>query len=273
MEKTVQPSIWYALIASFYSKKLYQDVLQHWRKKLFLYVLILILILLIPFSIRFILNAKYVGSVLVSAMASRLPVVVIKDGVGSSRPSGVFYINYPGTSNQFGVIDMQGTYQGFPYDSAFFLINNREIEVKSQENKVKAYPYDKKANFTFGPEQLKAIIKKNVNIITLFLLLGIYTLGLVFAYLFFMIYTYFLGVFTTISATCFRVKLSFKENVRLTSIALTPGALILSFLYLFRWLSFPIITSLFVLQVFYTGFAVFSCKKTVEKINKEKKNA
>lgn len=257
-------SVGFAIFAAFYSKALYCDVQKNWRKKIFTYLLLMLMLFLIPFSIRFILNANHVTTNIVNQLAHDLPIITFKNGIAKTEPETMYQLYYPGTKHIFVIIDTKDIYREFPSDEALILIGNQAWQAKARTYQVKTYPYQADLNFTFGPKELLSSFTQLKKLMLIIILLMIYTLGLMLAYVCYITYSYLLGVFTTLSAKYFRLKLSAKENLRLTIVALTPGALLLSLLYLFQRLNFSLVILLLVLQICYTAYAVYCCH-----VNKE----
>lgn len=268
MEQEKSFNVFHAIVAAFYSKKLYRDIVQHWHKKTFVFVLLAIIILLCPFTIRFILNTEAYVYRVAPGLIAQLPVVSIANGTATVKPPGVHFISYPGMSYKLAVIDTEGSYKNFAKDEAMFLLSSHSLQMKTKVNQVKVYTYEKNFNFVFGPEQLKADLAKYKTRVLLAIILAIYTVGLVFCYIAYFIYALLIGVFASIIAGSIDRELSYNANLRLTAVAILPGAFLWSLLYLFHAINFVGLAIGLILQIIYIGYAVWSSKEILQQDKK-----
>lgn len=263
MEETRKTNVFYAIVASFFSRDFYLEVVTHWRKKIFLYVLIVLLIMLIPLSIRVSLNLNHVAGLLLKNATKDLPTLTITDGRAVSNPKGVHFIIYPGSKEVVGVYDTDGRYKNFSKDSALFLVGPTGYYVKFSQNKAKFYPYQNKSSVVMGPQQVNDMFDRYKHYLLMTTVVLLYTVGLVFLYVLYFIYASLLGVFTSFSASLCDRRLVLQKNFRLTMVAMTPSLLIFCVLYLFNWVTLSAIALLILLQFLYVGFAVRSIRSVL----------
>lgn len=264
MEEMHRTNIFYAIVASFFSQKLYLEVVTYWRKKIFLYVLVLLLIILIPFSIRISLNFNHLATILLKNVTKDLPTLTITNGQAVSSFEGIHSVAYPGSRQIIGIYDTTDQYKNFATDGALFLVGSQGYYVKFSQNKVKFYPYRKSQSSTLiGPQQITDMFHYYKRYLWMTTAALLYTAGLIFLYIFYFIYASLLGVFTTFCASVSERQLRLQKNFRLTMVAMTPSVLIFSVLYLFNWVTLPAIALLILLQLLYVGFAVRSIRSVL----------
>lgn len=263
---------WSALLMSFYSKRLYIDVGKRWSGIGLLYLLLVIAICAIPYSLK--MSAEFNRDFQENLIApiKLLPTVYIQNGNAIfDKPMPYLIKNDRGQITT--IIDTTGTVTEFTneYPNLTLLINKNQMAFrlpapsmmslvdKDQGGPALIQPFDKGTNMMFDG---KSILKNNsIDGLRLASQLMIYPMVVaVFYSLLFVIFLVlaFLGqVFSTIF---FSFKLGFRASCRLFMVASTPMVsvliLFLTFNLIFPGFGFILLA----LLVVYFSFAIYSLR-------------
>lgn len=263
---------WEAIYLSFFSKELYVDVSKRWKGFGFLYLLMLVAILCIPFAIKGVQNFnQYFEEELVSPLR-QLPTLYIRNGeVSLDHPVPYFVKNKEG--KPVVMIDTRKDINSFPteYPSLNFLITKNKMFFRTPDpakffNETPTTSYANNKNIyvqNIDTEDNEVFSGKqwvdNTGILKI-KLLGQFLIYPTMLFGFFGRLVVLLLVFALlgqlVSKYFYSTKLTFKESSRILAVALTPtmAAVILVFILNISssWLSLLYVITL-------TAYFSFAC--------------
>lgn len=261
---------WAALCMSFYSSRLYVDVGKRWRGIGILYLLLVVAIGSIPYSVRMIVEFNNDFKQRIIQPIAVLPTIMIQNGsIVFDKPMPYFLKNNQG--QVVSIIDTTGTITKFDdtYPDLAILINKDVIYYKlptphivgavtpeTEKGVVLAQPFDKSVNMIFDG---KKIIQENS-------IAGLKYAGelMIYPFIVSVFYSIFLVIFLTFAflgqlfaKIFFSFHISFKQSCRLYMVSVTPMCFIFMALLSLNWI-FPGLG--FVLLVLMFGYFSFAIK-------------
>lgn len=263
-----------AMYLSFYSQRLYRDVGNRWRGFGITYLLLIIALLIIPLTFRFMMNFNYFFNQELIEPIKKLPPLVIQKGqVQFDKPMPFMVKNREG--KVISIIDTTGKIKKITeqYPDLSILITKDKIHYRAIQpqyfiqtaspmpTKIAAQSLPKETNEVFdGKDWLKTagILK-----LKYFAMLLMYPLFLSFFFTFYLITLLifaFLG--QLLARMFFDVKLKFSEACRLFSVSATPQIVLFFILFTFNAM-FQAMGFLFVcLQAIYFFYGVIAVKRS-----------
>ena len=269
---------WQALFKSFYSSRLYIDIGKRWKGLGLLYLLLLIAILTLPYSLKsmFLFSKDFDRNII--QPLKQLPPIYIQNGkVSIDKPTPYFIKN---DENQVVIIiDTTGKITEFTdkYPHLNILVTKNKImfnlikprlfaENNTKENKTPTIQaFSPTANAIFDGKkfaELTAIttIKLSSEIMFYPIFISLfYSLAIVMFLSFALFALFFTNLF-------FSFKLTYAKACRLLITAATPALLVL-FIFMYLHLAFTGTgTIIFILIFGYYSFAVYSLKKESQRL-------
>lgn len=232
---------WQAFILSFYAPRLYVDVGNKWRGFGLLYLLLLVSLLCIPFSIRFIMAFNVYFTDKIVDPIRLLPPIYIQNGeVQFDMPMPYLIKNDKG--QVVSIIDTTGTLEGI--DSRFqdltVLFLKKEVLLRTsypdfvkdmstspslQEDTVYKHTFQPGSNEVFDAKEY--LQRNKVSFIKRAIDIAIYAMVVGFFYSFLVVFLPFLAILgQAIAFIFFSFKIKFKESCRLIAVGATPALLI-----------------------------------------------
>ena len=235
---------WQALYLSFFSKRLYIDVLKRWRGFNFLYLLFVVALATIPFSLRVIIGIDHYFNEQVIYPLSKLPTFYVQNGhVSFDQPMPYFIKNTKG--EVIDIIDTTGKVKNITsaYPKLILLITKNKIFSR--------YP---KLSLFFSP--IDGINTTEVNVKTLnssmnevfnvqdwiesgrLRHLKWFVSGIIYPVMVSILFSMFLVIMVVFGYTAnifaqvvLKYKLKFKEGIRLFIVTSTPQMILFYIVY------------------------------------------
>lgn len=264
---------WSALYMSFYSRRLYVDVGKRWRGLGILYLLLVIALFSIPFSLRMSFSLNQAFKEQITDPLSKIPVFIIQNGeVSFNKPMPYLIKNDQG--EVVIIVDTTGEINDFPskYPYLTILVNKNKISLKVPSLKLfnmaetkpsKGTPlvqtFDKGTNLVFDGKKIAE--EDSIRNLRFYSELMIYPMVVAMLFSIFIILFLvlaFLGqVFSTIF---FSFSVTFAQSSRLLAVAGTPMLLLLLVMLTLNSIFMGSGYILFALLVFYYSFALYSLR-------------
>lgn len=251
-EKT-QISLVRVLIRSFFSIELYREIAQKWRGKGFAYLAFLCLVLMIPLSAWSLIKIDTYKQKLMKPVVKQLPQkMTLKDGQLSVKPSKKYSIDAPLFHTPFLIID---TSKQWPKSSlpdtvpATYMAKTGMLFQKGDQLYHIGYRHD--LNFTVSPSNFWHQVRQFMFWIYVLEFIIVYIVGFAVLYLAYLLYTFMLTSFGSITAGLADFNMPFAKNWQLMLVAATPPTCLAFLLMLFNWLTLPLLALCIVVQLVY----------------------
>lgn len=235
---------WQAIYCSFYSSRLYIDVVKRWRGYGFLYLLMMISLVTIPASIRLIYDFDRYFNEEILQPVSMFPLLYVQNGdVVFDKPMPYFIKNKKG--EVIDIIDTTGKVTNITskYPKLVFLMTKNKLYSRlpklnvflnttdiSSEDEVHVSKFDKSMNEVFNAEQwtkstrtqrAKWFVEVLIYPILVFAIYGLYLV----------IMPLFGYVAIIFAQVVIKHKLKFKEGLRLFIVTSTPQMFLFGVLF------------------------------------------
>lgn len=257
-----QYNVLQAIIMSFYSKKLYRDVAMNWGGKAFLYLLLLVALSWILFTIQvqFTLNKIYEKDS--EKLIPQIPVMTIKDGKLSTPENRPYVITDPENHENLVVIDTSGTYTTLEQAHSNFLITQTEMITRSKPTETKTNQIPPTLNMVIDPSVVNEFVKKFLGFAWIILFV-VFTIS---AYIYRIIQALLYAIIGKLFAVVVQIPLSYDKILQVAMVAVTP-AIVLSTIFDFFNISFAYQELFyFILSVLYLFYGVSANKNRPETI-------
>lgn len=218
-----QFSYWQAIIRSFYSKALYQDVDKNWRGISVRYLMLICFICSLPLlyviqgTVSRIANDLY-------AIAAQVPVITIKNGEASINKPEPYEIKEPETNKTIMVIDTSAKPDNSTENKNLFVVlNKNKVIINPGKNSTKTYELTDIENIVIDEARVTYWVK--------FLIIAMFISFYLSTYLFLFIPSLLIALFYGVIAKLFvRSYHSYSELTRLAVVALTPTLILIAML-------------------------------------------
>ncbi|VEG90437.1 DUF1189 family protein [Legionella spiritensis] len=273
---------WQALVLSFYSNRLYVDVGKRWRGLGLLYLLLLLVIITLPFSLRMTIDFReYFNTQLLDPL-KKLPKLYIQNGqVSLDKPMPYMIRNENGAV--VAIVDTTGKIKEMTnkFPALYVLITKDKIIYRLPTPKfylsqasddtaspVYVQPISDSANQVFDGSEWA-----NSSGINRLLLLSELTVYPTIVLMFFVIYSAFFLVFAfmaqLIAKLFMKFSLTYRQACRLLTVSSTPQILLLLAALTFNFMFYGFGLLLLILFAAYFGFAVISLKRESHKLARQ----
>lgn len=247
-----------ALFLSFYSKSLYQDVAKEWKGLALGYLLLVIAICWLPFSFDF---HRFInqGRSILPGIISQVPNITISKGNLSIDKPVPYTIKEPDDQTTLVIFDTSGQYTSIEQTNAFMLVTKNKVIVRNGLGpgaKVTYYSVEKFGNMNISKEDVEYIMDKIIFIISILM----YPLAVIISFAYRFLEALFLGGIGFLFGKFFHVSLTYKTNIRLAVIALTPALILTTMAEYFSWPIFYIKFFSLILPVVYVFYAIYAQK-------------
>lgn len=213
-----QYGLFQAIFMSFYSRKLYRDVAVNWGAKSLVYLLMLLCLSWIFFTVQIQRSLITGYSALSEAMVTQIPVMTLNNGKLSTPLAKPYLITDPQSGEELVVIDTTGQYTSLDQTKAFILITDSKILIRPKPNQQRINELPAKLNFTFHPEKVNDLINKFIY----FLWIPIFILSISISFIYRMLQSLIYAVLGKLMGYLMGVQLSYWQIVQVMMVAITP---------------------------------------------------
>lgn len=218
-----QYSYWRAIVMSFYSKELYQDVNKNWGSDAIFYLLLVVALSWLPGIFQMQLALKNEAPQVLEAYVEQFPEISIKNGVATTPENRPYYIKSHESNQVIAIIDTSGQYKSLDKANVDILMTQNEIISRDHEDSIKIQTIPAKLTMQVKPQEVKETLLKWLPWLWLLVLPAV----VIFSFVFRVIQAAFYGVFGKIFSLLMDVSLPYTSIVRLAMVAVTP-AIVLS---------------------------------------------
>ena len=249
--ETAIPLRW-VFIKAFFSLSMYRSIAKHWRIRAFRYLFVLCLILMVPLTIRFMINFDHYKAQLIKPIVKQLPQrMQIKNGELSVKPDKTYWISLPPHDEEIAVIDTHNKiskqFSSLPVQA---IIGQSGFFLKYQGD-IFHVAYNPQNDIVITPQNFWHSIKRFTYWLYIIEFAIFYFVGLFVLYLFYILYSFLLTSFTSICAGLADYRMPIVANWQITIVGSTVSSSLWALLFLINWLNLPTIALGLVIQFIY----------------------
>ena len=232
-----------AIYMSFFSGRLYVDVVRRWRGFGFTYLLLMFSIFILPYAVRITQEYQHLSGEALTEPLKKLPPFYVRNGAVRFHDAMPYFVRND-QNDVISIIDTTGEINHLPqglYPKASILVTKHALHLyppamnvfgqkKLSEKKENILAFDANENVRFVGED---ILKKNhINRVDNLLAILIYPTMLIFYFVMYVVILLAMTLFAQFVARfMFKVMLTFKEASRLLIVASTPQAFVYFLLF------------------------------------------
>ncbi len=212
---------------SFYSTDLYRDMALKKKGVGFGYLFLLLALcwLVLVISVDF-----HVDSYLEETapeMLSQFPAITIINGQASIEESQPYFIRDPETSENIAVIDTTGTINSLDDTEAVILLTRTHVMVEKNDIETRTFDLSEVGDIIIDRELLSVFVEATKS----YLPVVIYPFALVGSYFYRIIQVLIYALIGLLFASILKTELDYPQLLRLSVVAITPGIIINTFLW------------------------------------------
>ena len=229
-----QFSVFVTPFYSFFSRALFRDVGTHWRGSAFAYLLFLLAVCWIPFSVGvyFQWSAFVVDEA--PAITEQIPAITIENGRVFADVDQPYFIRTTEPDEVFAIIDTTGQIDSLDERSARFLLTASEVMIKKNEAETRVYDLSSVQEFYMdGPKA-----QRWLGLAGRWALVLLYPAAVVGSYGYRLMQVLFYAVLGLLLAKLVGCRLNYAGIVRVALVAITPAIVLKTVLWIAD-ISFP----------------------------------
>lgn len=213
-------SIFHLPVLSFFSKDLYADVALHWKGVNFLFLLLLLVLCLIPPTVKIHLAVADFVENEAPAMLDQIPEITIADGKASIEEEQPYYITAPdGDDVVIAIIDTTGQIASLESADAYVLLTEDAIITKHSNVEKRTYELSEiEETFMISGEKLSGWLQ----VASKYLSVIIYPVSLIGSYIYRIVQVLVYAAVGLIFASSCKITLQYPALMRLAVVAITP---------------------------------------------------
>lgn len=223
-----------AIYMSFYSKKLYKDVVLNWGGLAILYLLFIIMLTWIGFTFQ----AQYALSHLYDknsdVIVNQIPVMTFKNGKLSTPEKRPYVVTGIDGKDRLMVIDVSGKIKTLEQAQATILMTVDQVTTKTKPDEIRIYTYPNNLNMIVNSQVINEYIKHYIGFAWILLFPIVVLFSFIYRFIQVLVYSIVGKIFSAIT----KAKLSYGQVMQITMIALTPAMIVCAVLNYFN-IMFP----------------------------------
>ena len=220
MEKTI--GIFQAIYLSFYSKRLYRDVAQHWAGKSFLYLFILLSFICIYYAFASQSVTSLAYEAIYTSIAPQVPVIAIKDGKISTPEKKPYFITDPDSHENIAVIDTTGQYKTNAEAKAPVLLTETQLFMEKEKGEMRIYTVPANMETTVDPKEINVTIHQFLP----YLWIPFFVIFLFLTFIYRILQALVYSIIGKIFANVYKVQLTYGKIMQIMLVAITPVMII-----------------------------------------------
>lgn len=213
-----QYGIFQAIFMSFYSRKLYKDIVNNWGGKAFLYLFVLLAVSWIAFTYQTQIQFSRFYAQKSDTYINQIPVMTIKDGRITTPENRPYLITDPDSRETIAIIDTSGQYTTLEQAKTDFLITRTKLISHPKANETRAYDVPSSFAGTVEPQDINAKIKQFLG----FLWIPMFFIFLFGSYLYRVIQALIYGILGKLFGVIGGVSLAYSQIVQIAMVSITP---------------------------------------------------
>jgi hypothetical protein len=245
-----------AIVMSFYSKNLYRDVAKNWGGKAFLYLLLLVMLMAIPFAFVVQQGISRFYAEYSDRIVQQVPVITIQKGVASTPEDKPYIITKADGKEPIAIIDTSGKYTNLDEAKVDLLMTKTEIISRNKPNEIRTYQFPTTLDATINPQTINRSVHQFIGFMWVFIFIGM----VIFGYIYRIIQSIIYAVIGKIGASIGSAPVTYGQILQITMVALTP-AMILGLVMMF--FPVPVLSNgfvYFIVAMFYMFYGIFANK-------------
>lgn len=227
-------NVFQAIVLSFFSKELYQDVAKNWRGFAFSYLLLVLAIFWLPATFQMYFYMHNFVTKTTPQIVQQLPTITLKDGQASIDKPSPYFIRTP-DNHILAVIDTSGQFTSPDQTQGVVLLTKDKLYIKRNATEVRQYELKNTEDMVITQTKVYNFLHlvKNWG---LFIVYPILVIG---SWIYRVIETLIYAIIgTLIFANIMKVKLEYQQILRIAVMAVTPP-IVLSTVLDFFFITFP----------------------------------
>lgn len=218
-------SLFEALYMSFYSKRLYREVVASWGGYAILYLFMLVTLSWIG-AVWQIQDALSLGYKKYSYdIVEQIPVLSIEHGIVSTPRNKPYLINDPYTNKLLAIIDVTGKYKNLDKSDASLLVTKTEVIFNKNDKYHQTRTYQIPRDYT--KEIYPVAISNYLHSVVGYLWIPILIAGILFSFMYRLIQAFIYGLIGLLFNYFYgNTRLTYGQIVQIAMIAVTPAVVI-----------------------------------------------
>lgn len=239
-----------AIVMSFYSRKLYRDVVSNWHGSVILYLFLLLAVSWL--AMMFVIQPfiKTGADEITTKYILQVPVVTVHSGIASTPENRPYMVKDP-DNEVVAIVDTSGQYQNLSSTpvGTKVLLTKDTIYYYDSSHGVKVTPLSNTLNITLQPEQ----VKRKIIQFSGWLWLLVFPFALVISFIYRLAQALVYAVLGKVFAALGGIDISYSNVIKICLIAVTPAIIIATVLdmcavtFHLEWLFYFIITMAYVI--------------------------
>ena len=227
-------SFFHAFVLSFFSKWFYQDVGQQWRGTGLAFLLVALVLVWIPTTIKVHWGLSKFLATDAPKLTSQIPAITISNGKVSTDVPTPYFINEPDSGSPLIIIDTTGKYENLDNTTAKMLLTRTKI-ISRDNFQTKVYDLSAVQSFYVDRARVEGWLSLGGRWFALVL----YPLAVIFSFIFRGIQILIYALVGLLFTKLLNVNLSYQTLMRLAAVSLTP-ILVLDLFFEFVPLHIPL---------------------------------
>ena len=214
-------NIFEAVYLSFFSKSLYRNVAKQWGGKSILYLLLIVALSWIVFTIQvqLAINVFYASNS--DKIVEQIPVITIKNGIVSTPENKPYFIHSPDNKVLLAVIDTTGKYTTLQQAHAMVLVTPTTIYSRSDTdhpNEIRERQIPNTVNMMIDPISINHHLSHFVSFAWLFIFGFCVMVGFIYRFVQAFVYS----VVGKLMAIIFNIPLNYGQIFQIAMVSITP---------------------------------------------------
>lgn len=152
-------SVWQAIFMSFYSRKLYRDVATNWGGMAFLYLLLIVSLAMVYWTVQIQLALNQVYVKVTDKFVAQIPVLTVKEGKISTPEKRPYLIKDADGKEVIAIIDTTGKHTSLKGTKAGLLITETEIISTPKPTQTRIDKVPENMSLVFDPVVVNEYVK------------------------------------------------------------------------------------------------------------------
>jgi hypothetical protein len=207
-----------AIGMSFYSRKLYRDVALNWGGKTLFYLIVLLGLSWIAFTIQLQLALSKGYDLYSTKLVGQVPVMTITKGVLSTPENKPYLIVNPDTHQTIAVIDTSGKYTTLDQANASMLVTSTEVISKPKPEEIRTNKIPPSLTMVINPQAINTFLLKFLG----FAWLIIFPILLLSSFIYRILEVFIYSILGKIFSLVCGARLSYGQVMQIMMVALTP---------------------------------------------------
>jgi hypothetical protein len=245
-----------AFYMSFYSRNLYRDVAKNWGGKTFLYLLLLLTLAWVPFTIQLQMQVNKAYKDHADEIVHQVPMMTIKEGKLSTPENRPYIITDPKSQKKLAVIDTSGKYTTIEQADAVMLVTQTQIIDKAKKNEVRIHEIPKTLDTTIDPHRLNIMVKNFIGFMWIFVFIACLLVSFFYRIIQAVVYSVIGKIISAISG----IPVTYGQIIQIMLVGITPVIVLSTIIEFFSWHFAFHNLFYFLLAISYMVYGIFANK-------------